>query len=57
VIAAERLREELRGFKGGRIRVGVAGISYKCPPAPVELTFMVEEHLRKRRFRGGAAAP
>jgi sulfide:quinone oxidoreductase len=48
---AERLREALRRFKGGRIRVGVAGIPYKCPPAPVEFTFMVEEYLRRRGIR------
>jgi sulfide:quinone oxidoreductase len=48
---AERLREELRAFRGGRVVVGVAGIPYKCPPAPVEFTFMVEEYLRKRGLR------
>jgi len=48
---AERLREELRRFQGGRIVIGVAGIPYKCPPAPVEFTFMVEEYLRKRGIR------
>ena len=48
---AERLREALRRFKGGRVRVGIAGIPYKCPPAPVEFTFMVEEYLRKRGIR------
>lgn len=48
---AERLREELRGFKGGRLLVGVAGIPYKCPPAPVEFTMMVDEYLRKRDIR------
>ena len=48
---AERLREALRTFKGGRLRVGIAGIPYKCPPAPVEFTFMVEEYLRKRGIR------
>jgi sulfide:quinone oxidoreductase len=48
---AERLREALRRFRGGRVRVGVAGIPYKCPPAPVEFTFMVEEYLRKRGIR------
>jgi sulfide:quinone oxidoreductase len=48
---AERLREALRTFKGGRIRIGVAGIPYKCPPAPVEFAFMVEEYLRKRGIR------
>jgi sulfide:quinone oxidoreductase len=48
---AERLRERLRRFRGGRVRVGVAGIPYKCPPAPVEFTLMVEEYLRKRGIR------
>ncbi len=48
---AERLREALREFKGGRIRIGIAGIPYKCPPAPVEFAFLLEEYLRKRRIR------
>ncbi len=48
---AERLREELRRFRGGRIVVGVAGIPYKCPPAPVEFTFLVEEYLRDHGIR------
>ncbi len=48
---ALRLREELRRFKGGRIKVGVAGIPYKCPPAPVEFVLMLEEYLRKRGIR------
>jgi sulfide:quinone oxidoreductase len=48
---AERLSQELARFKGGRVKVGVAGIPYKCPPAPVEFTFMVEEYLRKRGLR------
>jgi sulfide:quinone oxidoreductase len=48
---AERLAQELRRFHGGRLKVGVAGIPYKCPPAPVEFTFMVEEYLRKRGIR------
>ena len=48
---AERLREALRSFTGGAVRIGIAGIPYKCPPAPVEFTFMVEEYLRKRGVR------
>ena len=48
---AQRLREELRRFRGGRIQVGIAGIPYKCPPAPVEFVFMLEERLRKRGIR------
>jgi sulfide:quinone oxidoreductase len=48
---AIRLREALRSFTGGRIVMGVAGIPYKCPPAPVEFVFMLEEYLRKRGIR------
>ncbi|MCL6105609.1 MAG: FAD-dependent oxidoreductase [Actinobacteria bacterium] len=48
---AERLREALRSFKGGELVIGIAGMPYKCPPAPVEFAFMVEEYLRKRGIR------
>lgn len=48
---AQRLREELRRFKGGRILVGVAGIPYKCPPAPVEFVLMLDQYLRGRGIR------
>ncbi|MFB3738965.1 MAG: NAD(P)/FAD-dependent oxidoreductase [Candidatus Velamenicoccus archaeovorus] len=48
---AQRLREALRRFTGGRILLGIAGIPYKCPPAPVEFLFMLEEHLRRRGIR------
>lgn len=48
---AQRLREALRWFRGGRLLVGIAGIPYKCPPAPVEFVFMVEEYLRRRGIR------
>jgi sulfide:quinone oxidoreductase len=49
---ALRLREAVRAFRGGRILVGVAGIPYKCPPAPVEYVLLLEEHLRRRGLRG-----
>jgi sulfide:quinone oxidoreductase len=48
---ALRLREALRTFRGGRIKVGIAGIPYKCPPAPVEFVFMLDEYLRHRGTR------
>ena len=48
---AQRLREALRRFDGGRVLVGIAGIPYKYPPAPVEFVFMVEEYLRHRGIR------
>ena len=48
---ALRLREALRSFKGGRILIGIAGIPYKCPPAPVEFTLMLDRYLRERGIR------
>ena len=49
--AALALRTKLADFDGGRILIGVAGLPYKCPVAPVEFTFLLEEHLRKRGLR------
>ena len=48
---AERLRGALHTFSGGRIVIGIAGIPYKCPPAPVEFAMLLEEHLRKEGVR------
>ncbi len=48
---AQRLREALRTFDGGTIVVGVAGMPYKCPPAPVEFALLLDEYLRKRGLR------
>lgn len=51
LVDAERLREELRRFHGGTIVVGVAGMPYKCPPAPVEFVLLLDEYLRRRGLR------
>jgi len=49
--AAARLRAALDAFDGGRIVIGIAGMPYKCPPAPLEVTFLIESELRQRRLR------
>jgi sulfide:quinone oxidoreductase len=49
--AARQLRKALDAFTGGRIVVGIAGMPYKCPPAPLEVTFLVESELRERGLR------
>jgi sulfide:quinone oxidoreductase len=49
--AAMKLRRALDAFTGGRIVVGIAGMPYKCPPAPLEVTFLVESELRERGLR------
>jgi sulfide:quinone oxidoreductase len=49
--AAVRLREALHRFEGGRIVVGIAGFPYKCPPAPLEFTLLLDDWLRRRGLR------
>jgi sulfide:quinone oxidoreductase len=49
--ASIRLRAQLDAFEGGRLVVGVADIPYKCPPAPLEFVFKVDEWLTKRGLR------
>src|SRR6266513_1376318 len=46
-----QLREALQTFEGGRIVITVGGIPYRCPPAPLEFTFLLDEWLRKRGLR------
>jgi sulfide:quinone oxidoreductase len=49
--AAARLRVVLDRFDGGRIVIGIAGMPYKCPPAPLEVAFLIEAELRQRGLR------
>lgn len=45
------LQEALQKFEGGRIVVAVGGIPYRCPPAPLEFTFLLDEWLRHHHLR------
>jgi sulfide:quinone oxidoreductase len=49
--AALRLRHALDAFEGGRIVIGIAGMPYKCPPAPLEVAFLIDHELRQRGLR------
>jgi sulfide:quinone oxidoreductase len=49
--AAADLRAALDRFSGGRIVIGIAGMPYKCPPAPLEVSFLIDSELRKRGLR------
>jgi sulfide:quinone oxidoreductase len=49
--AALHLRMALDDFRGGRIVIGIAGMPYKCPPAPLEVAFLIEAELRERHLR------
>ncbi len=48
---AERLRDALAGFKGGKVLLSVLGQPFKCPPAPFEGSFMLDEHFRQQGIR------
>ena len=49
--AARRLRAALDAFPGGRVVIGIASMPYKCPPAPLEVAFLIEAELRERGLR------
>jgi sulfide:quinone oxidoreductase len=49
--AARRLRAALDDFEGGKVVIGIAAMPYKCPPAPLEVAFLIEAELRERGLR------
>ena len=51
VAGAERLRDALPGFDGGRVIVSVLGQPFKCPPAPFEGAFLLDEYFTQRGIR------
>jgi sulfide:quinone oxidoreductase len=48
---AERLRDALSEFQGGRVLVSVLGQPFKCPPAPFEGSFLLHEHFTRQGIR------
>ncbi len=49
--AAEKLRQALIAFAGGKVVVGVGGVPYKCPPAPAEAACQLDYYFKKRGIR------
>jgi sulfide:quinone oxidoreductase len=48
---AQRLRETLDAFDGGRVLVSVLAQPFKCPPAPFEGAFLLHEYFTQRGIR------
>jgi sulfide:quinone oxidoreductase len=44
---ARKMRDALAQFRGGRIVVNI-NVPHKCPVAPLEVTFMLRDHLEAR---------
>lgn len=49
---AEAAGQRLRDLERGRVLVAIAGLPYKCPPAPYEAAFLVDDLLRRTGRRG-----
>jgi sulfide:quinone oxidoreductase len=45
------LATAIREFNGGRIAIVIAGVPYRCPPAPYECAMLLDAHLRARGIR------
>jgi sulfide:quinone oxidoreductase len=48
--SAVELREKLRKFEKGRIAIAM-GVPHKCPVAPFEVTFMLDDYFNKKGIR------
>lgn len=46
------IRDELRSITSGSITILICDLPFKCPPAPYEAAFLVDDLLRNRGVRG-----
>jgi sulfide:quinone oxidoreductase len=42
-----RAAKALNEFAGGRLVIGIFGVPYKCPPAPLEMAMLIQEKLKR----------
>src|SRR3989338_3986083 len=47
----ERLRKDLKEFKGGKVAIVISSLPFKCPAAPYEAAFLLDEYFSKKRIR------
>ena len=48
---ALQLRQALADFKGGRVVIGIPLGPYRCPPAPYEAQWLLDEYFKARGMR------
>jgi len=48
---AAKLWDALKKFERGKVVLAIAGVPHKCPPAPTEAMFLLDEYFRKRGIR------
>ncbi len=47
----ERLRDDLKSFSGGKVAVVISSLPFKCPAAPYEASFLLDEYFQKTGVR------
>lgn len=47
----EVVAARIASLEQGRIGIGILGVPYKCPPAPYEAAFLIDDLLRRRGVR------
>jgi len=46
-----KINEKLNNFSSGKIVLFISSLPYKCPPAPYEMMFLLDQFFRKRGLR------
>lgn len=47
----ERLRDDLKNFTGGKVAIVISSLPFKCPAAPYEAAFLLDEYFQKKGIR------
>lgn len=47
----EKLRDALRNFLGGRVAIVISSLPFKCPAAPYEAAFLLDDYFQKKGMR------
>jgi sulfide:quinone oxidoreductase len=49
--SAIRMRKAVEEFEGGTVAIGVSRLPFKCPAAPYEMAFLLDDVFRRRGLR------
>ena len=49
--SVERLRDALGAFSGGKLAIVITALPFKCPAAPYEAAFLLDEYFQNKKLR------
>ncbi len=47
----ERLKDSLKNFQGGKVAIVISSLPFKCPAAPYEAAFLLDEYFSRKGIR------